>query len=549
MTTPPILRPYQRRWVDDIYKSWRAGNRNVLGVLPTGGGKSVCVSEIVADMNAQKQRGTIIAHRNELVAQMSGHIARRGIWHRIIGPSSTVSQIKRANHREFGKSFIHDEAAISVAGVDTIVSRADRLASWALQQSFWITDESHHLLRNNKWGTAAGMMHNAIGLGVTASPVRADGQGLGTHADGVMQDMILGPNMRELIDEGALCDYDIAVAESDLQIPDDAIGATGDYSPAKLRKAAEKSHIVGDVVAEYIRLALGRRTICFATDVERANEIAAQFVAQGIPAAALSGKSNGEYRAEMLRRFRSGELHVLVNVDLFDEGFDVPDCEVVIMARPTMSLAKYLQQFGRALRPTPGKRALIIDHVGNWRRHGFPDRPHVWSLDRRERRSVSKRDPHDLTTCPGCGKPHELFHPVCPYCGWAPKPGSGATRDLQQIEGNLMLLDRDILEQMRKATLLEAPGDMAGRVAHVVGDMAGKSAANKQIAKIAAQSDLREAIATWAGIGRAAGKSDERLYREWYILTGMDVLSALSKDRTRAEYEATTAMVKEWSDG
>lgn len=546
MTTPPILRPYQRRWVDDIYKSWRAGNRNVLGVLPTGGGKSVGISEVVKDFDAQRQRGTVIAHRNELVAQMSGHIARRGIWHRIIGPSSTVSQIKRANHGEFGKSFIHDDAAISVAGVDTIVSRADRLASWALQQSFWITDETHHLLRDNKWGTAAGMMHNAIGLGVTASPIRADGQGLGAHADGVMHDMILGPTMRELIDLGALCDYDIAVAESDLRVEDDEVGSTGDFSPAKLRKAAERSHIVGDVVTEYIRLALGRRAICFATDVERANEIAAQFTEQGIAAAALSGKSNGEYRAEMLRRFRSGEIDVLVNVDLFDEGFDVPDCEVVIMARPTMSLAKYLQQFGRALRPAPGKRALIIDHVGNWRRHGFPDRPHVWSLDRRERRSVSKRDPHDLTTCPGCGKPHELFHPACPYCGWAPEPGSGATRDLQQIEGNLLLLDRDILEQMRQAVQLEAPGDLAGRVAFAAGEVAGKGAARKQMEKIAAQADLREAIATWAGIGRAQGRSDGELYRRFFIMSGMDVLGALSRDRTRAEYEAMAAMVRGW---
>ena len=541
-----ILRPDQAKQKSDIYAAWESC-RNVLAVLPTGGGKSIIVSDIVLDFSMMNRRGVVIAHRNELVSQMSMHLANRGIVHRIIGPDTTIRQIIAEHRKAHGKSFVHPDAPISVAGVDTLVARADSLKAWAAQQSFWIIDEAHHVLAANKWGTAAAMFVNAIGLGVTASPCRADGRGLGSHVDGVFDVMICGPTMRQLIELGALTDYEIAIAESDLILTDDDIGESGDFSPKKMKEAAARSHIVGDVVKEYIARAFGKRAICFATDVDKAKEIAENFKAWGIPAASVSAKSSADYRRDMIERFRNGSIMVLVNVDLFGEGFDVPACEVVIMARPTASLAVYLQQFGRALRTMQGKLfGLIIDHVGNWKRHGFPDKPHAWSLDRREKRSKGGRDPHDLKVCPNCTKPHEMFHAACPYCLFKPQPPEGGARDIQIVDGNLVLLNREMLEQMREAIELENPADVGDRVAFAAGNVAAKGAVNRQIAKIVAQNQLKEAIAQWAAIKRANGQDDETSYKWFYLKTGVDVLSALSKERSRDEFEKMTAQVKGW---
>jgi len=372
-----ILRPDQQKLKSDIYDAWRSGARNVCAVMPTGGGKSVVLSDIINDNAAQNAQQVVIAHRTELVSQMSMHVARRGIKHRIIGPNNIVSQIVAEHRREFsGRSFISPSANCSVAGIDTLNARADDLRQWGGQIDFWYGDEFHHFLAANKWGKGIALFPRARGLGVTATPQRADGCGLGSHADGIADALAIGLSMRELISIGALSEYEIAIPESDFQIDDDAITDSGDYSPKKMREASKRSHIVGDVVTEYAKHALGKRAICFATDVETAQEIAQNFNNCGIRAAAVSAKTPSEVRADFIRRFRDGSLTILVNVDLFGEGFDVPACEVVIMARPTASLAVYLQQFGRALRTMPGKLfGLIIDHVSNVKRHGLPDRP------------------------------------------------------------------------------------------------------------------------------------------------------------------------------
>lgn len=537
------LRDDQAALKSGIYEGWNAGKKNMLGILPTGGGKSIVASDIVVDFNAMEMPGAVIAHRNELVSQMAMHVARRGIFHRIVGPDAAIKYIINLQRKELGRSFVNPDARISVCGIDTIVSRQESLKPWAMQQKFWINDESHHVLRANKWGTGLGLFVNALGLGITASPARADGQGLGRHHDGLFDDIVIGLNMRQLINIGALTDYELVLAESDLEIEDDDID-----SPSKLKAAADRSHIVGDVVTEYVKHALGKRAIVFATDVENATKIAASFAAYGIPAASVSAKSTTDYRNDMVDRFKDGRIQVLVNVDLFGEGFDVPACEVVIMARPTGSLAVYLQQFGRALRTMLGKtHGIIIDLVGNWKRHGFPDRPHFWTLDRRTKRAKNMRDPFDLTACPGCGKPHELFHPQCPYCGWKPDPAKpGEVRTLEQVDGNLILLDRETLAQMREATILESPGDIGSRVASQIGDALAQGTIRKQIAKIAAQNELREAIAQWAGIQRALGYDDERSHKWFYIKTGVSVLGALAKTNTREQYEKMTAEVKGW---
>lgn len=411
-----------------------------------------------------------------------------------------------------------------------------------------VVHNCHHGLRANKWGRGLDLFKNAYGLGVTATPQRADGYGLGSDYDGPFDDMVQGPSMRDLINLGALSDYEIAIPDSDFVIDDEDLAPSGDWSTKKMREASKKSHIVGDVVREYSRRSLGKKFICFATDVETANEMAANFNAAGVPCAAVSAKTPAATRNEMIRRFKNGKLLGLVNVDLFGEGFDVPAVEVVIMARPTASLAVYLQQFGRALRVFAGKLyGLVIDHVSNWKRHGFPDKPHAWSLARREKRAKKEKDPEeiDLTACKGCSRPYEACLPACPYCGHIPPLPDPIDRTPQKVDGDLVLLTREMIAAMQAATVLESPAAMADRVEAVAGPLAGKGALNRQIEKIQAQDRLKQAIAVWAGIQRWKGRSDSESYRRFWHATGMDVMSAQALN-DRAAYEALAERVEGW---
>ncbi len=546
-----VLHGYQQRLKSGIYDGWNQGNKNVLAVLPTGGGKSIVVSDVVKDGYEQGLSQPVVAHRNELVSQMSIHIANRGIPHKIIGSKSTISEITRLHRTIFGQSFINPNAKTSVVGVDTLISRKDvpEIQKWAAQQDRFTIDEGHHVLRENKWGKACEMFTNARGLLVTATPSRADGKGLGRHADGVVDYMVLGPSMRELIEWGNLSDYEIVCPLSDLQMSDDDLTDSGDYSGKKMRDKAKKSHIVGDVVENYCKYAFGKSAIVFATDIETAGKISDNFNKFGIRAASLSSQTPSAVREKYVKEFKSGKLMVLINVDLFDEGFDVPRCEVVIMARPTASLGKYLQMVGRGLRKFDGKPyGLIIDHVSNVIRHGLPDKPRVWTLDRRDKRGKSVKDPDDipLTPCKTCSKPYERFRPCCPYCGAVPPLPDPKDRSIAQIDGDLILLDRAKLEEMRAATILQNPGDVGSYVAHYHGPIAGKGAMNRQIEKIEAQNRLKNALAQWGAIQRHAGFTDSEAYRKFYITTGMDIITALSADKSRQEYDAIATMVEGW---
>lgn len=900
---PIKLRDYQQNVVDRVYNSWQNGNRNVALVMGTGLGKSICLSSIALDFKNQHRNVAVIAHRNELVSQMSCHLARAGIVHRVIASKTTVGQITRKHRALFGKSFISPTELTAVVGVDTLISRYESLKAWAQQISLWEIDEYHHCTVNNKWGKAVQLFQNAYGLGVTATPNRADGQGLGRHADGYTDDMVIGPSMRWSIEHGFLADYEIVCPKSDLKVDDSEVSANGDWSNQTLRKAAKKSKIVGDVVQNYIKYAHGRQAIVFATDVETADEISKDFNEHGIKAVSLNGNSQAAYREQSLELFAKSEIQVLVNVDLFDEGLDISGCDVVIMARPTASLGKYLQQClddkteiltkrgwlsrkeildddiiagfnienekiewceilekierpigenekmysfsnqhldfrvtgghnmivkghsnscinwikqtceyvynrssmfyvpvagicndkdnssitddeirflgwfltdgtknkytnqiiisqsmkheeyrknienvlnkcgfkygvyivkrtgkwkkfepdvrysisygkpkgtkkhlrgwkdlepwidrdiseiyntlshrqlkilletmnlgdgskrknldyneqsiclctgdhilktdrlqslcvrkgfrcnksfqqreknktyylhikdvktssiagknvkngkiinktykrkrieesfvkkdeivwcvrnklgtlitrrngkvvimgncGRALRPAPGKTALIIDHVSNVIRHGLPDMPREWSLDRRQKKAKQVKDPDEieLTVCKNCLKPYEKFRTVCPYCGAEPALPEPRSRSIEMVEGDLILLDRAALERMRRGTMLEAPGSVAERVARVAGPIAAKGVANRQIEKIAAQGELKDAIAQWAAIERSKGFNDREIYKRFYLSTGMDVLTALDGSRSRQDYLTTAERVRGW---
>lgn len=548
-----VLREDQEDLSRRTYDDWNHGAQNVLDVLSTGGGKSVIIAKMVLEGVRIDQQQVIMAHRNELVAQLSGHIAEEGIPHRIIGSNKTVAQITRQHFKKYGRSFINPSAHTAVAGVDTIIARKNDLKGWLNQTDRWFGDEGHHFLKENKWGEAISLMPNALGLGVTATPLRADGKGLGREYEGIFDTMEIGLDMRSLINIGALVDFEIVCPKSDLSdyIEQEKVSKNGDWSPQAGRKASKKSRIVGDVVGAYCQYAYGKQAICFATDVETAGEIANKFNAAGIRAASLSAKTNPDVREKYIEEFRTGKLTILVNVDLFDEGFDVPNCEVVIMARPTASLGKYRQMAGRMMRTADDKLfGLLIDHVSNLIRHGLPDKYVPWSLARRDKRGKQLKDPNEieLIVCKNklCCKPYERFRLFCPYCGMKPPLPEPRERSIEMVAGDLILLDRAKLEEMRRATEIETPGNIAERVTAVAGALAGKGVMNKQIEKIEAHKQLKETIAQWAGCERADGFTDSEIYRKFYLTTGTDVLTALDGSRTRQEFETLSKRIEGW---
>ena len=518
-------RQYQTDLENSIYESWARGAANTLGVLPTGGGKTWIFSKVVKRETAP---AVAIAHRQEIVSQISLSFAKHSIYHTIIGPDPMVRQINQMQEAELGTSFYNPNAKVVVAGVRTLIARRAKLAGWAKTVRLWVQDEAHHVLKDNEWGKAAAMFPNARGLGVTATPTRADGKGLGAHADGVFDDMVLGPGMRDLITQGHLAEYRIFAPPSDLNMNGVNIGANGDYTRPGTVKAVRKSTVTGDVVKHYLRIARGKLGITFAVDVETATDTAALFNAAGVPAAVCTADTPTLERVRILRKFRNREILMLVNVDLFGEGFDVPAVEVVCMARPTKSFGLFAQQFGRALRPDGTKVAIIIDHVGNCIQHGLPDAHRVWTLDRREKGVKRVQDDViPVKACPACTAVYERTHRVCPYCQHAPKPMARSGPEF--VDGDLNELDAATLAAMRgeaiqldmtPAEYLNVSG--AGRLHHV----AAMSAAKRFTATKEAQVALRESILQWAGCQQHYGRQDSEIYRRFFFRYGIDVLSA-----------------------
>lgn len=396
-----------------------------------------------------------------------------------------------------------------------------------------VVHNCHHVLTGNKWGNAVTLFPRARGVGVTATPVRADRKSLHVSQGGVFHDMVLGPSMRELINRGSLCDYRIFAPPQSIDVTGLKIGSTGDYSQPGLRDAAHHSQIVGDVVSHYLRFAEGLRGITFVVDVEQAVEMAEAFNNAGVPAMAVSAKTPDVVRAEAVRKLRDGKVLQLVNVDLFGEGFDVPAVECVSMARPTMSYGLYVQQFGRALRPLEGKsHGIIIDHVGNVKQHGLPDAPRNWTLYQEERGKRLKRDEKitPVTACLSCFRAYEAVLSACPHCGYKPEPQG--RRKPEQVAGDLVELDPMVLAMMRG----EADRIMGeAQIPHGASEVIVRSVKKQWARRQEAQKELRRRMAIWGGVQRDRGDTDSMMQRRFFYRFGIDVMSAQALAATEAE--------------
>lgn len=544
-----MLRDFQGLLKGDIYRAWHEGARNVMGVMATGGGKTVVFCDIVREFD---QPACLISHRQELVGQAALSLNREEVNHAIIAPAAIQKQIIQLEMEAHGRSFYDPRAPVRVAGVDTLLNH-DTTDRWLQQVGLIVQDEGHHVLKDNKWGSAMGMFNpNARGLFMTAHAYRADGKGLGRDADGLVDRLVLGPHGRELINRGFLCDYRLIAPPDTTDMTDVHVTDTGDFSPAGLRKAIHKNKsIVGDVVAHYMRFAAGKLGITFAVDIEAATEIAAGYRKAGIPAEIITAKTPLFVRGQLMRQFRARQILQLVSVDVLGEGVDVPAVEVVSMARHTASFQLYAQQFGRALRImvtdqqnkywggyTDTQRlaliassvkpaAIIIDHVNNYQRHGLPDVEQSYRLTRRERRSRGTMDdaiplrPCLNEVCDAYLQPYEVVLPGCPVCGVKPAPQRRGTPD--QVEGDLVELDPEVLKAMRKEI---ARVDNPAVIPYGADNIVAQSVRKRHAERQDAQRSMREAWQLWQGWQLGQGRGEREGHQRFYFKFGVDVATA-----------------------
>lgn len=542
-----MLRDFQRAAKADVYAAWAEGARNVMMVMPTGAGKTVIQGSILQELG---RPACVMAHRQELVGQLALALNRENVPHGIIAPDAIIRQIICLERDMHGYSRYHPRAPVRVAGVDTLLN-FDIHDRWLQQVEYCFIDEGHHVLKDNKWGRSARLFPNARGLYSTAHAFRADGAGLGAHADGLTDRLVVGPCGRELIRRGFLTDYRIMCPESDIDVSEVPISATGDYSMPKLRAATHKSKtLVGDIVKHYLDYAAGKLGITFAVDVESAAEIARKYQNAGVRAEVITGKTPIAVRGQLLRQFRERRILQLVSVDVLGEGTDVPAIEVVSMGRLTNSFQLYAQQFGRVLRimvddaanrewDTYGDaqrlakiagsvkpKALVFDHVGNFARHyqyhGMPDSRQEYTLNRRERGPRKKNlDVIPMRTCLACFFPYERVLAECPNCGHSPVVMSRAT--VEDVDGNLFELDPEVLR------LLHGEINRVDSAPHIpkhVTGIVGQAIKNNFLIRQRAQATLREAIALYAGYQRHLGRDDVETLKRFFFRFGIDVMSA-----------------------
>jgi superfamily II DNA or RNA helicase len=328
------------------------------------------------------------------------------------------------------------------------------------------------------------------------------------------------------------------------------VGDSGDYNQKKLRLAVHESKtIVGDVVAHYLKFAAGKLGITFAVDIEAATELASRYRAEGVPAEIITAKTPLSVRGQLMRQFRKRQILQLVSVDVLGEGVDVPAVEVVSMARPTASFQLYSQQFGRALRlmltdeqnrtwndrsdaqrlaeiaSSVKPRAIVIDHVENYLRHGLPDVLRQYTLDRAERRARKKRpDEIPLRYCvnPDCYQPYLAVLSVCPNCG-TPRPAPSKRSTPDEVEGACVELDPAVLDAMRRE---QARIDGPARIPVGAAPVVVNSIHKQHQARQDAQRDLRDAMSLWAGWQQSRGLDQAAIQRTFYYRYGRDVMSA-----------------------
>ena len=374
-----ILRNYQQLLIYKIKCQINEGKRSICCVLGCGGGKSVIQGSIAASANNKGNRVLFLVHRKELCEQIRKTFTACGVdWN-----LTTVDMVQTVTRH------------ISDVQTPDII----------------ITDECH-LSTAKTYVRIYDAFPEALKLGFTATPCRLNEGGLGAVYDSLVE----GVSTKWLIAQGHLAPY----KHYSLQLADTSGLHTrgGEYVSQEVQDLMENKFIYGETVKNWLKIAKNKKTIVYCSSVKSAKETAIQFLLEGINAACLSGNTSEAERAETMQKFRAGEIKVLCNCELFSVGLDVPDCECVILLRPTQSLTLYIQQAMRCMRAdkgNPDKVGIIIDHVGNIYRHGFVDDPHNWTLEPKKRKEENLVK---IKECPECFMVYSTEHQSCPQCGF-----------------------------------------------------------------------------------------------------------------------------------
>ena len=433
------LRDYQQALVDGTRDSLRAGNRRVMAYLPTGGGKTR-VATAITQMTLGKSMGRVIvlANRKQLVAQFAAALRAAGLDVGVLQGENTHG----LHHR------------VIVASIDTIHARDCIFDDVAL----FLIDEAHACAGSTKYRSLLFRYSRVPCIGLSATPLSP---GLGKvypelGGKPLFEDLVIGATVQSLVDDGYLTDIDIyAPGSPDMTGAKTYRTADGeqDFRQADIDEAADKPELVGDIIAHWLKLAHGLKTICFASSIAHSQHVIEQFRAAGVSAEHLDCYMDDETRQNILNRFERGDFTLLSNVSLLSEGFDVPDTACMILARPTKSLTRFLQMVGRILRPAPGKtRALLLDHSGSTERIGHPFDDLPLELDdgtankagsKKQERKKSEPKP-----CPKCKFVRDAGVHECPKCGFAPQRQS----DVEVADGELVRLDRKTRKPLKRDT-------------------------------------------------------------------------------------------------
>ncbi len=366
--TDNSLRPYQQEAKERIFSAWDECD-GVMFQMPTGTGKTRLFSSIISDIkiwgvqNGEDVKILIIAHRIELIDQISENLERYKVSHGIIAGG------KPRNLRY----------PVQVASVQTITHRNNLDVASDLNVNYIIVDEAHHCVANS-YKKLWNLYPNAKKLGVTATPWRMNNGGF----ESVFDKIIISQPIQRFIDAGWLAPYDYYSVglNSEVQREIDSItefDVEGDYKISALEKKIDTSRIRAQLLESYLKYAKGKKGIIYSISRKHSEHICQEYREAGINIVRIDSKTPKDERKLYVDRFRRGQIDIIVNVDIFSEGFDCPDIEFIQLARPTKSLVKYLQQVGRGLRPTEGKTiCLILDNVGLHFQFGLPNSERNW---------------------------------------------------------------------------------------------------------------------------------------------------------------------------
>lgn len=417
-----ILRPYQERIIGEVRQVIREGCNSPLIVSPTGSGKTVMFCHIAQGAGSKSKRVWILVHRAELVDQTSRTMASLGINHGVVAAGWPINPIPH----------------VQIVSVQTVVNRLGGL----IQPDVIIVDECHHAAAGT-WNKILEAFPKAIRLGFTATPERLDGKGLGD----VFQTIIRGPDVSWLIANGFLSQPRYYAPPNQLNL-DDLNVRGGDYAKNELANMMDKPTITGDAIAHYRRLCDGAPGVAFCSSVAHAEHVAEAFRQAGYRAAALDGTLDRQERRARVAGLSDGSLHIITSCEIISEGFDIPSIVAAMLLRPTKSLSLHLQQLGRSLRVSPGKKnAIILDHVGNCPRLGLAEEEREWSLEgRKKKKKAGNEEAPPVRQCPVCYACHAPT-PECPECGHVYVIKK---REVEQVEGDLVELDAAMMQRQRR---------------------------------------------------------------------------------------------------